>query len=185
MEGAAQLYSIKEETLKLDNKNKTTEHEIQIKLGIRDYVTQLQTAVGNLKREKESLERENYSKRERLALADTMTDFLTRQPSYDFDRFYSNVQLIKKMREAGTTRPNLVLSTVEEETRLLALKVFQGDLVSKKDFEALSDNKQECEKDKKDFETKVKQLELKLQESNTRAVAQRLSGPPVKRPHLF
>lgn len=164
-EKKAQRQGLEQQVQELQDRKAFVEKEVQDRLKIKGYATQLQSAVTNLETQKLSLEKENSQKRERLALADTITNFLTKQTTYDFDRLYSNVQLIKKIRESRTYQTSLNLPVSEEETRLLALKAFEGDLASKKDYQTLLNEKENSEKTQREREARIVQLESDLRQS--------------------
>ena len=137
------LQTLQQHAQELENRNQAKEREILDKLKIDDHTTLLVTAIASLQDQMLSLSKETSKKRERLALADTIAEFLTRMPTYDFNHLFYLVQSIKQIREKGTCQPNLQLSTTGEQTRILALKVFEGDLASKTEYKALSDEKEE------------------------------------------
>lgn len=159
------IQTLQQRNQALENKNQSIEIEILGKLRIRDYTTELETAIAAQKSEKTLLEKENCEKRGRLALADVMTEFLTRIPTCDFNLFYFHVETIKTLREKGTNSYGLQLPTIEEQTRALALKVFEGDLVSKNQHRELMQKYEDCKRGKCALETRVSELEAKNEET--------------------
>lgn len=149
----------------LENKNQSLKGQILDKLKIRDYTTELETAIAFQESEKAFLEKENCEKRERLALADAITGFLTRIPTYDFNLFHFHVETIKRLREKDTQSPRLMLPIVEEQTRAEALKVFEKDLVSTQQHRGLIEKYENCERDRFELEKKAQELEAKNEEA--------------------
>lgn len=154
----ASLRSIQQRTRELENENNGQERQILQKLGINDYVTQLLAAIENLERQRLSLHEENSQKQQRLSLADTITSFLTKMPDYDFNQFYFYVEALKKIRETGSSKMQAQVPALEEEIRFRALMVFKGDLVSKRDYKILWDEKEEYKKAKGELEADVSKL---------------------------
>jgi len=150
-ENQAKLKTLQTNNQELENRNATIEQEIKDKLKINNCVTELRTAIA-------TLEKESFEKRDRLALADTITNFLTRQSSYDFAIFYTHVQYIKYVRERGFPSWSGGLPILEEKVRMLALKAFEGDLVSKIDY-------QELRSQKNDLEIKYAEKDNELEEA--------------------
>jgi hypothetical protein len=128
-------------------------------------IAQRRQTIASLESEKVFLEKENGEKRERLALADTVTKFLAAIPEYNFDRFHYHVETIKRLREEGTHAPGLALPLIEEEARSEALKVFEGDLVSKRQHKELMEKYESCERARSELEKKVQEHEAKYEET--------------------
>jgi len=124
------------------------EGEIQDKLGINNYVAQLKTGIA-------ALESRTRELQEKIATADTVTNFLLKN-SFDFDRLYSYFEVLKRIR-AGTSQPAVYTAIVEEEIRNLALKAFDGQLMTKKEQAELLIGQE------KQRET-ITELEAKLEE---------------------
>jgi hypothetical protein len=149
----------------LEDERTAIEKEIAERLKIKNYVSEAQQAMEDLLQQKASLEKEVEEKRERLALADTMTNFFTKRSDYDFNRFCSWVGDLKRTRENRPRYPSLIFRT-EETIRMEALKAFEGDLISKPEYKALWDHKERIRKKNVEFETKVQTLEGDLKKKD-------------------
>jgi hypothetical protein len=167
-EKQAQIQSLQQRAQELEDKNKNIEREIKVKLGINDYATQQRSGLAKLQSQQLSLEKENNEKRERIALADTTTAFLTNQTPYDFNRFYSYVQMMKTMRDSRTYQTSPHLTIAEEQTRMLALEAFKGLLATTADYSILQHQKQESDKTIARLETKARQLESQLKDTENK-----------------
>lgn len=147
-------------------RKQTLEREVSDRLKVNDYTTQCKAAIADLEGQKLSLVKEINESREKHALADTLTNFLTRKSDYDFNQFFFYVEKIKKMsaREGKISHPNLQVAIIEEQIRSLALKAFQGDLVSKEKYAELLHEKENIQNTKRELETKISDLEASLGE---------------------
>ena len=65
---------------------------------IKNYETELEEAITNLEEQKTSLDKELAEKKDKLALGDTVTDFFIRETDYDFDKYCSFIDYVKKLR---------------------------------------------------------------------------------------
>lgn len=144
----ARLQGLEQRTRELEDRNRDLESQIRQKLGITHYANDLCATLAYKQSQNEFLDKELNGKKERLALADTVADFLTKKPDYDFNLFCSYVQAIKWARETGSCQLKLQAAAAEEEVRNLALKVFEGDLVSKREHKALQGENDECKRAK-------------------------------------
>lgn len=156
------LEIIRSETQKLTANKKTLQHEIEELLQIKDYVLQHKSAIANLEKQKTLLEKEMAKKSDRIALADTITNFLTRQSSYDFNRFYSMVETIKRAREEKSSPLKPFIPRIEEDIRMQALEAFEGDLVSRRQHEHLRDERNEYRTGCEQRDKKIEELEGKV-----------------------
>jgi len=144
------------EKQEVERKKQNLEREVEDILKIKNYVVELDEAVSNLEKQKSSVDKEVAEKSERIALADTITNFLTRQPTSDFNRFHSMVETVKRTREDKRSPWTLLLPRIEEGIRMQALEAFKGDLVPKFIFKRMS-------KQKKEIENRSIELEKKLE----------------------
>jgi hypothetical protein len=142
-----------------EDRNQILENEIKERLQIKNYMHETQPALDMLEHRKALLQKENQQNEEKLALADTITNFLTRQAPYDFNIFYAYVQNIGYIRERGFPSWPGALPILEEKVRMLALKAFEGDLVSTMDY-------QEVQSQKNDLEIKVAEKDKEIEETN-------------------
>jgi peptidoglycan hydrolase CwlO-like protein len=161
---SASLRTLQRTTQELEYKKQSLEGEIQERLQIKDYATELEAGIAFQQSQKAFLEKEVSEKQERLALADALTEFLTRNSIYDFNRICSHIESIKKLREESTHPFGFLLPVIKEETRSLALKVFEGDLVSQAEHRELLQRYQDLKKEKRELETKAAELETKYEE---------------------
>jgi len=150
---------IQSQTKELERKKQDLEHEVEGILKIKSYALETKKAIADL-------ERENAEKRDRFALADTLANFLLRVPTYDFNRFYSMAEDVKRARENKSSPLRPLIPRIEESIRMQALKAFEGDLVSKWEFRALWNHKEELRKENNDLRNKVGELEKKLKEKD-------------------
>jgi cation transport regulator ChaC len=157
------LHTLQQHGQELANRNEAVESEICGKLGITDYASQVAAAIADKERKNLLFEEENRRNQERLALADTMGDFFVRMPNYDFNRLSSYFESLKKARETRSLQPQAQIPELEEEIRTMALKVFEGDLVSKRDYKRLWGETEELKKMKIAEEMKVPELEARLE----------------------
>ncbi len=139
------------------------EEEITEMLNIKDYVEEKQAAIARLEDRETYLEEEVNRKSDRLALADTITNFLTRQPSYDFTAFHAYVQSIKYAKERGHLSWPGGSPILEEKVRMLALKAFEGNLVSTLDYQELQSQKSELEEKVASKEKELKETRRQLE----------------------
>jgi len=157
------LKNMNSEIEELKVQKQRLEHEVEGILKIKNFAMEVQKAITDLEQRKTALDKEVTEKSDRIALGDTVTNFLTRQPTYDFNRFYSMVEDLKKAREDKSSPFGPLLPRIEESIRMQALKAFEGDLVSKTEFKALWDLKEEHRKEKKELGSNVENLEALLQ----------------------
>jgi hypothetical protein len=167
-EKQAQIQSLQQRAQELQDKNKNTEREIKVKLGINDYATQVLAALEKLQCQRLSPEKEIEMKREKIAVADTITAFLTKQTTHDFNRFHSYVQMIETMRDSGEYKTSLHLTIAEEQTRTLALEAFKGLLTTTADYSIMQYQKQESDKTITRLDTKASQLESQLKDTENK-----------------
>ena len=158
LEGA--LSATETEIQQLERKKQDLEREVKDILKIKNYAVELNKALSNLQKQKFTLEKELAEKSERLTLADTITNFLTRQPTYDFNRFYSMVETVKKMRARSPLR--VLLPRIEEKVRMQALLAFKGDLVPKPLFRRVLNQRETLARKNIELEKKLKFKEDKL-----------------------
>lgn len=144
----------------LERKKKNLEREVEDTLKIKNYAVELKKAVTDLEQQKSIVEKEVTHNKDRIALADTITNFLKRQPTYDFNRLYSMVETVKRTREDKSSPCGPLLPRIEEGIRMQALEAFKGDLVPKFVFQRVSKQKEEIENKSIELE---KKLELKTE----------------------
>ena len=118
--------------------------EIQRTLNIKDYTLELTGAISTLEQKKISLEKqnavlekENEKRKGKIAVADTVTNFLRRKPDYEFNRFRSMVEDLKRAREDRSSPLRRFIPRIEEQIRMKALEAFEGDIISKPMYNAL------------------------------------------------
>lgn len=157
-EETQRLQKNKKQNQELENRKQILENEIKERLQIKNYLNETQPALDMLEHWKALLQKENQQNEEKLALADTVTNFLTRQAPYDFNIFYAYVQNIAYVRERGFPSWPGALPILEEKVRALALKAFEGNLVSTMDH-------RELQSPKNDLEIKVAEKDKKLEET--------------------
>lgn len=125
------LQDLRQQVQGMENRMRILDREIQDKVGISDYVTQLKTGIAAIESRKLGLEKEASEKQAKIAVADTMTNFLLRSP-YDIGQFCSHVEMLRRMK-AETSQPALYVAIAEEEIRDIAMEAFAGHLMTKKE----------------------------------------------------
>jgi hypothetical protein len=73
--------------------------------------------------------------------------------------------MIKTMRDSKTYQTSIHLTIAEEQTRMLALEAFKGLLPTTADYSILQYQKQESDKTKAESETKARQHESQLRDT--------------------
>jgi chromosome segregation ATPase len=146
----------------LSQKKQGLEGEIEETLKIRSYVTELKAAVADLETQISSSKKQAEEMKERMALADTITNFLTRAPNYDFSRFYSMVESVKRIREDKSNSFSTSLPRTEENIRMLAIEAFHGDLVSKLQYGQVVKYKEEYKEGNIERDATIQELQSKL-----------------------
>jgi len=155
------LETLDSEVGELERKKQTLAKEVEGILGIKNYALEHEKAISDQRKEKSVLENDTAKKKDKIALADTITNFLTRQPTWDFNRFYSMVETVKRTREDPSSPLKPLLPRIEEEVRMQALQAFKGDLVPKLLFRRVCNRKGEIEKKNGELEKKLKLAENK------------------------
>lgn len=161
------LGKIQSETITLEDKKRGLEREIEERLRINDYSTQCLQAIKSLEERKTLLEKKVAQRQSRIALGDTVFNFLVRKTSNDFDSFFNMVESVKKAREGKTYLIPALVPRIEETIRLEALKCFEGDLVSKAAYKALWDGKERLRREKNCLQDKVSEVETQLKRERT------------------
>ena len=129
IQSAANRYNeVQLATKEEENKRQSVMRETEGIFGIKNFATEYQNALALKYELNLSLDEELEKKKDRLALADAVTDFLTRQSKYDFDRFYSLVKEIGKIRNEEYSPFKPAISSLEDSVRFQALNVFNGDI---------------------------------------------------------
>jgi len=156
------LETLNSEIEELERNRQSLEHEVEKTLNIKNYAVQIKKAIADLEQQESGLEKEIAEKKERIALADTITNFLTRQTTYDFNLLRSMVETVKRIREDKSSPLKFLLLRTEEKIRMQALKAFEGDTVSKIEHEMLWKRKEEYRKGIIERDEKITELEIEL-----------------------
>lgn len=158
------LQNLRQHVQELENRINILEREIQDKVGIDNYVTQLKTGIAALEKQKLALEKEANEKLARIAAADTITNFLLRSP-YDFGQFCLHVEMLKTMK-SETSQPALYIAITEEKIRDIALRAFEGHLMTKKEQTELLIEQEKQKQTIAKLKTETEELEVGLEETN-------------------
>jgi len=141
---------------------RSLEVEVEGILKIKNYAIELKTAIKGLEQRESSLEKECAERSAQIALGETTTNFLTRMPASDFNKFQSVVETVKRMREDKNSPLRHLIPQMEEGIRTKALEAFKGDLVSETVYNAVYNRKEAYRKDNIVLTEKLEKTEGKL-----------------------
>jgi len=150
------------EIQKLEEKKQSLELEVKGILKIKDYATELKTAIKGLEQREASLEKKCAEMSAQIALGDTTTNFLTRQPTSDFNDFHAMVENVKRIREDKSSPLRHLLPRIEEGIRMKALEAFKGDYVSKIVYDGVYKHKEEYRDENIELKKKLKRQDDEL-----------------------
>ena len=150
------------EISKLEGKKQNLEHEVEGVLKIQNYATEHKTAIAGLEQKKGALEKECAEKSAKIALGETITNFLTRLPAADFNKFYSTVEWVKRVREERSSSFKFMLPRTEEGIRMKALEAFKGDLVDKTTYDVVYAHKEKYRKENIDLKIELDKKDSEL-----------------------
>ena len=150
------------EISKSEKRKQDLKLEVEGVLKIKDYATELKTAITGLEEKKASLEKECAEKSAKIALGETITNFLTRLPTADFNKFYSTVEWVKRVREERSSSLKFMLPRTEERIRMKALEAFKGDLVDKMVYNAVYKQKEDYRKENIDLKIELDKKDSEL-----------------------
>jgi len=161
------LYAKVEE---LERNKQSLERGIEKALNIKNYAFQIKKTIVDLEQKSSGLDKEIAEKKERIALAVTITNFLKRQTTYDFNLFYSMVKTVKRIREDKSSPLKSLLPRTEEIIRMQALKAFEGDIVSQIEYKILWKRKEQYRKGNIERDEKITKQELELKRKDDKLI---------------
>ena len=142
------------------------EREIVERLKIKNYETELEEAITNLEQQKTGLDKELAEKKDKLALGDTVTDFFTRKTDYDFDKYCSFIDYVKKLRQEDGQKYAKLIAISMEKIRTETVEDLKQDWIFRELNETLWDWKEKLRKERGTLEGKVTTLEKNLAGKN-------------------